>query len=156
MKATLTNYRQSPRKVRLVASAISGKSVDNALIMLRFLVKRGASPMEKLLKSAVANALVTDHLESADLMIKSVEVNKGVVLKRMMPRAMGSAARINKRTSHISIVLAKKADKGAKKADIDTAPKATEAKEVKPKKPARPESGRSGGVAKKKVAASAK
>ena len=137
MKATLTNYRQSPRKVRLVASAISGKSVDNALIMLRFLVKRGASPMEKLLRSAVANAKVTDHLESADLMIKSVEVNKGVVLKRMMPRAMGSAARINKRTSHISIVLAKKSEKGAKKAEAETVSKSEVVKEVKPKKVAK-------------------
>ncbi len=137
MKATLSNYRQSPRKVRLVANAISGKSADQALITLRFLVKRGAAPMEKLLKSAIANAKAIERLEPTDLIVKSVMVNKGIVLKRMMPRAMGSGSRINKRTSHIDIVLAPKNPKKVEvEAEEKKAPKAA-AKKVAKKKVAK-------------------
>ena len=104
MKASLKNYRQSPRKVRLVADLMKGKSAERAEIALDFLPKRAALPMKKLLLSAVANS----GMDKKELTVKSVEVNKGVVLKRMMPRARGSGARINKRTSIVQITLAKK------------------------------------------------
>lgn len=121
MKAFLKNYRQSPRKVRLVAGLLKGKNVDSALAELDFLVKRAGTPIKTLLLSAVANAKMQGK-ETADLFIKDLRVDKGIVMKRMMPRAMGRGARINKRTSHITLVLADKIDKvvkGAKKVAKD-------------------------------------
>ena len=107
MKAFLKNYRQSPRKVRLVASFIKGKRVADAFTHLKSLPKRASGPMLGLLTSAVANARVAGVSEEG-LFIGSVTVNKGIVLKRSMPRARGSASRINKRTSHIALSLISK------------------------------------------------
>ena len=107
MKAFLKNYRQSPRKVRIVAGLIKGKNVDSAMTSLNFLVKRAGDPVKKLLVSAVANAKQMG-IEKENLMIKELRVDKGIIMKRMMPAAMGSGHRINKRTSHITIVLAEK------------------------------------------------
>ncbi|MES2059737.1 MAG: 50S ribosomal protein L22 [Patescibacteria group bacterium] len=104
MKANLQTYRQSPRKVRLLADLIRGKKVSDAIVRLRFADKRAAPIVEKVLMSAVANASSAD-LKAEDLFVKEVQVNQGVIMKRMMPRARGSGARINKRTSHISIIL---------------------------------------------------
>jgi large subunit ribosomal protein L22 len=102
MKASLNNYRQAPRKVRLIADLIQGKSAVQAQGILSHLIKRGALPMKKLLDSAVANAGV-----SADsLIVKSARVDKGVVIKRWMPRAMGRAFPIHKHTSKVVIELA--------------------------------------------------
>jgi large subunit ribosomal protein L22 len=103
--ATLTNYRQSPRKVRLVANLVKGQKVDSALIALTFLSKRSALPVRKLILSAVANAKHNSQIEQASLFVKDLRVDQGVTLKRMMPRARGSAARINKRSSHLLVVL---------------------------------------------------
>ena len=108
MKATLKTYRQSPRKVRLVADAIRGKEVSQALAALRFLTKRAADPLKKLLESAVANAKAGSGVSAEKLTVKSITVDKGRTLKRSMPRARGSASRINKRTSHITISLGEK------------------------------------------------
>jgi large subunit ribosomal protein L22 len=124
MKAILKNYRQSPRKVRLVADVIKGKKVADAKVQLQFLVKRAALPFEKLLDSALANARQNFNTDSADLYIKDVRVDKGVVLKRIMPRARGSASRINKRTSNLVIVLEEKGIKSEKKAKKEVKPKA--------------------------------
>lgn len=110
MKAYLKNYRQSPRKVRLVADLIKGKKTDEAIAMLDFLAKRAGAPMKKLLMSAIANAKQMSVDENT-LFVKELRVDKGLVMKRIMPRAMGSAARINKRTSHVLIVLGEKATK---------------------------------------------
>ena len=107
MKAYLKNYRQSPRKVRLVASLVSGKSVPQAIAQLDFLAKRSGSPIRKLLMSAVANAK-NMGVEMENLFIKELRVDKGITMKRMMPAAMGSGHRINKRTSHLQILLAEK------------------------------------------------
>ena len=107
MKAFLKNYRQSPRKVRLVAGLIKGKGVNEALIELDFLAKRAGLPIKKLLLSAVANAKQMG-IEKENLFIKEVRVDKGIVMKRMMPAAMGSGHKINKRTSHVNILLAEK------------------------------------------------
>ncbi len=111
----LKNYRQAPRKVRLVADLIKGKDVGAASIELSFLPKRAAKIFEKLLSSAEANAKQNFSLDKENLFIKDLRVDKGIVLKRSMPRARGSASRINKRTSHIVLTLAEKpAAKAAK------------------------------------------
>jgi len=102
--ATLRNYRQAPRKVRLIADLVRGKSAARALALLSMLPKRGAEPMAKLIKSAVSNAKV----EAAELYIQKIEVNGGVVFKRQMPRARGRASLIKKKTSHITLSLSKK------------------------------------------------
>ena len=104
MKATLKNYRQSPRKVRLVADVIHGQAVDGALAKLQFVDKRAAQPVQKLIRSAIANAEQAGY-ERTLLRVSAVRVDKGAVLKRFMPRARGSASRINKRNSHITVEL---------------------------------------------------
>ncbi|MBC7766638.1 50S ribosomal protein L22 [Arenimonas sp.] len=120
MKAILKNYRQSPRKVRLVTDLIKGKKVSSALDTLNFTTKRAVPVVKKLLESAIANA-VHAGLVADTLKIKNITVDEGVVLKRMMPRARGVGARINKRTSHIHVTLSiieenkKKTTKTAKK-----------------------------------------
>ena len=107
MKAFLKNYRQAPRKVRLVAGLIKGKKVEEAIAMLDFLAKRAGLPIKKLLLSAVANATQMG-VEKENLFVKELRVDKGIVMKRMMPAAMGTGHRINKRTSHVTILLAEK------------------------------------------------
>ena len=107
MKAFLKNYRQSPRKVRLVAGLLKGKSVAQAIAELDFLAKRAGLPIKKLLLSAVANAKQMG-IEMENLFIKELRVDKGIVMKRMMPAAMGTGHRINKRTSHVHILLAER------------------------------------------------
>ncbi len=107
MKAFLKNYRQSPRKVALVAELIKGKRVAEALIILDNLPKRASLPINKLLVSAISNAKNLG-INEENLVVENVTVNKGIVLKRIMPRARGSASRINKRTSHVEITLSEK------------------------------------------------
>ena len=108
MKAFLKNYRQAPRKVRLVASLIKEKSVAEATAELDFLTKRAGLPLKKLLLSAVSNAKQMG-VEMENLFIKELRVDKGITMKRMMPAAMGSGHRINKRTSHLTLILAERA-----------------------------------------------
>lgn len=107
MKAFLKNYRQSPRKVRLIADLVRGKTVKEALATLKLVDKRAAEPFAKVINSAVANATNQGKKLEA-LFIKSVAVDKGTVLKRFTPRARGSASRINKRNSHITVELGEK------------------------------------------------
>lgn len=104
MKAVLKNYRQSPRKVRLIADLVRGKSVSDALATLQFVDKRASGPFAKVIQSAVANA-AGHGKDVKNLSIGTVTVDKGVTLKRFMPRARGSASRINRRNSHITVVL---------------------------------------------------
>ena len=104
MKATLKNYRQSPRKVRLLATLIQGKRADIAKIRLDNFIKRGSLPMKKLLESAIANS----GKKAEDLVVKSARVDKALVMKRFMPRAFGRASQILKKSSHIVIELADK------------------------------------------------
>ena len=129
MKAFLKNYRQSPRKVRLVAGLIKGKDVSKAIAQLNFLAKRAGDPVKKLLMSAIANAKQVG-IEKENLMIKELRVDKGIVMKRMMPAAMGSAHRINKRTSHITLVLAEKIIKENKK-EVKKVEKKPKVKKIK-------------------------
>jgi large subunit ribosomal protein L22 len=110
MKAFLKNYRQSPRKVRLVANLIKEKKAETALTELDFLAKRASLPVKKLLLSAIANAKNLG-IEKENLFVKELRVDKGVTLKRIMPAAMGSAHRINKRSSRLTLVLEEKEKK---------------------------------------------
>ncbi len=107
MKAILKNYRQSPRKVRLIADVVRGKKVGEALAMLKFVDKRASGPFAKVVESALANAIQAGK-QPERLFIKKVSVDKGTIIKRFMPRARGSASRINKRNSHISVELGEK------------------------------------------------
>ena len=108
MKAILKNHHQSPRRTRLVADLIKGKKVSVALAQLDVTIKKSAAPIKKLIMSAVANAKANFKTDEEDLYIKELRVDKGIVMKRMMPAAMGTGHRINKRTSHINLLLAEK------------------------------------------------
>ena len=110
MKAILRSYRQAPRKVRLVANLIKGKTVPHALVELDVLPKRASGPMKKLLMSAIANAKENDGIALEDLFVKEVRVDQGTILKRSMPKSHGSAHPIHKHTSHIMIELIASAD----------------------------------------------
>jgi large subunit ribosomal protein L22 len=103
--AKLKDYRQAPRKVRLVADLVRGKSAGEAIATLSMLPKRAALPMQKLIQSAVANAKQAGESSPESMIIKTIEVNKGTVLKRFMPRARGSAAQILKKSSHATLTL---------------------------------------------------
>jgi len=104
MKATLTNYHQSPRKVRLVADLIRGKSVSSALAALSFLPKKSSPAIIKLLESAVSNAK-NSGVAAEDLFVKAIAVNKGSVLRRVMPKARGRAASYAKTMSIVTLEL---------------------------------------------------
>jgi large subunit ribosomal protein L22 len=105
--AQLNNYRQSPRKVRVVANAIRGKSVKEAKNRLDFITKRATGPLHKLLNSAVANAKNLG-VNEGNLWVKSISVDAGKILYRRRPAAHGSAHTIHKRTSHITVALVEK------------------------------------------------
>lgn len=127
MKAILSNYKQAPRKVRLVGNLIKGKSVQLAALELKHLAKRAALPMEKLLASAVANAKVAGA-DIENLKVANVRVDKGLVMKRMMPRAFGRGAPIHKHMSHVILTLSETAPKAKKAVAVKAAaPKAKKA-----------------------------
>jgi large subunit ribosomal protein L22 len=106
VSATAKYVRMAPRKVRLVVDQIRNKSVSQALELLQFAEVAAAVPVEKVLRSAVANAENNNDLRANNLYIAEAYVDEGPTLKRIRPRAKGSASRINKRTSHITIVVA--------------------------------------------------
>ncbi|HLC25917.1 MAG TPA: 50S ribosomal protein L22 [bacterium] len=109
VRAVLKFLRSSPRKVRLVADLIRGKKVGEALSILTYTEKRAARNLEKILRSAVANASETKKVRDVDeLVISRVLVDPGPVWKRYMPRARGRATPIRKRTSHVTLVLSGK------------------------------------------------
>lgn len=107
MKAILKDYRQSPRKVRLVADLVRGKKVDEAIALLAFANKKASKAVEKLILSAKSNA-VSQGKKADALVVKSIAVNEGSVFKRYMPRARGSASLITKRNSHVTVELGEK------------------------------------------------
>jgi large subunit ribosomal protein L22 len=109
VKAILRHTRVTPRKARLVADLIRGKRVNDAMNILAFTHKRVAKAMQKLLKSAIANAEENHKVADVDdLYVKSICVEKGPTWKRNLPRARGMATPLLKRTSHILIVLDEK------------------------------------------------
>lgn len=106
--ATLRQLRISPRKVRLVSGVIKGLDVAAARYQLNALVKKSSTPMLKLLNSALANAKNNFNLEESNLFVKDVIVDEGVKLKRGLPKGFGRISPIQKKTSHIKIVLEEK------------------------------------------------
>lgn len=104
-QASLRHLRMAPRKVRLVIDMIRGKQVEDALNILTFSKKSAARPVAKLLKSAVANADVKGGFNLDRLLVDTVTVDEGPTLRRWLPRAMGRATRIHKRTSHVTLIL---------------------------------------------------
>jgi large subunit ribosomal protein L22 len=105
MKATLQSHNQTPRKVRLVTELVKGKSVPAALTALKFLPKRAAEPVAKLIKSAAANA--KEKGENPDsLVVSAIRVESAGMLKKYMPRAFGRASLIRRRKSRMIVSLA--------------------------------------------------
>ena len=104
-KATVKYARISSRKIAIVANLIRGKNVDEALAILKFTPKAGSEVLEKLLKSAIANAENNNQMNHSKLYIAEIYSNQGPTLKRIRPAAKGSAVRIRKRTSNTTIVL---------------------------------------------------
>ncbi len=108
VRAVARHVRVSPRKARQVVDMIRGKDVNEALATLKYLPKRSTSHVEKLLRSAMANAQHNFDMDVDDLYVATTYVDQGVTWKRIRPRAQGRAARIRKRTSHITIILDEK------------------------------------------------
>ena len=137
--AKLNNLRIAPRKVRLIADVIRNKKVEEAQNILNFSIKKGSLPLLKLLNSAVSNASSVFQAMPENLYISKITVDEGRKLKRWRPRARGNAARIEKKTSSITLVLeeiekTKKKKVAAKKAVA----KVEEKKEAEDKKPGYP------------------
>ncbi|MGG0824356.1 50S ribosomal protein L22 [Paenibacillus turicensis] len=107
-KAHARSIRIAPRKAKLVVDLIRGKQVGDAIAILRHTPKAASPIVEKLLNSAIANAEHNYSLDVNKLVVTEVFVNQGPTMKRFRPRAMGRASRINKRTSHITLVVSEK------------------------------------------------
>jgi large subunit ribosomal protein L22 len=105
MKATAKYVRITPRKVRLVADEIRGKSYPEAISLLRFTNKRAAKILSEVLNSAAANAEHNLDAHADELRVKTVKIDNGPTIKRYKARAMGRATMIRKRTSHITVEL---------------------------------------------------
>lgn len=107
-KAIAKTVRIAPRKARLVADLVRGKSVVDAIVILANTPKAASPIIDKVVKSAAANAINNHSMNEENLYVKEILVNEGPTLKRFRPRAKGSASPILKRTSHISVVVAEK------------------------------------------------
>ncbi len=130
VEATLKNLRVSPRKVRLVINLIKGMDVSNALVQLSHTVKGSSREIEKLLKSAIANAENNFGLDKDNLIVSDIQAGGGPILKRWLPRAQGRATPIMKRTSNVYLVLEEKIEGLKKKTDSKAKTKKIEEKEV--------------------------
>jgi large subunit ribosomal protein L22 len=113
--ARVRHIRVTPMKARRVIELIRGKQAEEALAILKFAPQSASEPVYKLVASAMANARVkadasNTFLDERDLFVKAAYVDEGTTLKRFQPRAQGRAFRINKRTSHITVVLATPAE----------------------------------------------
>jgi large subunit ribosomal protein L22 len=106
-QARLRQLRIAPRKVRLVVDLVRGKLVGRALAILRFTPKAASRAVEKLLRSAIANAEVRSkgQVDVDRLRVATIHVDQGPTTRRFMPRAQGRATRINKKTSHVTVIL---------------------------------------------------
>ncbi len=122
VSASLKFIRISPRKMRVVADLVRSTTVDKALAQLKFMNKRAAKPIEKIIKSAVANAEHNLEIKQDNLFLKTITVDDGPTLDRWMPRAHGRATPIRKRTSHVKVILSEIKEtekKEIKKQEID-------------------------------------
>lgn len=111
--AIARHVRMSPTKVRRVIDLVRGMDVEEALVALRFAPQAASDPVHKVVSSAVANAENAEDLRAEDLYISKAFVDEGVTLRRIRPRAKGSASRILKRGSHITVVVEPRDSKGA-------------------------------------------
>ncbi len=127
MKAYLKNYRQAPRKVRIVADLIKGKEVSRALLILDTTPKRATRQLTNLVKSAIANAKNNGGISTDGLFIQEIRVDKGLKMRRYMPKAQGRASGYDKHSSNVTLVLGSKAPvvKADKKAAKPVAKKTT-------------------------------
>lgn len=116
VKASLKHLRVAPRKTRLVAGLVRGLNVNKAANQLKFLNKKSAKPILKLLESAIASAVNNYDLDRNNLTIKEIKVDEGRVLKRWLPRAHGRATVLRKKMSHVAIILSEIVDSGKKEA----------------------------------------
>jgi large subunit ribosomal protein L22 len=107
-RAIAKNIRIAPRKVNVVVNLIKGKQIDEAYAILKYTPKLASPMLEKLLKSAESNAVNNNSLSRDALYVADCFANQGPVLKRIIPKARGSAAKIHKRTSHVTLVLKEK------------------------------------------------
>ncbi|MDR1781932.1 MAG: 50S ribosomal protein L22 [Bacilli bacterium] len=107
-KAIAKNLRIAPRKARLVADLVRGKSVIDAMVILANKNKAASPLVEKVLRSAVANAINNHMMDEETLYVKEIMVNEGPTMKRFRPVSKGVSAKILKRTSHISVVIGEK------------------------------------------------
>jgi len=107
-KAIAKSVRIAPRKARLVADLVRGKSLVEAMVILANTNKAASPIIDKVIKSAAANAINNHSMNEETLYVKEILVNEGTTLKRFRPRAKGSASPIMKRTSHISVVIGEK------------------------------------------------
>jgi len=122
VKAVLRHLRIAPRKIRLVADLIKGKKALEAQTLLRFTTKKSATPILKLLNSALSNAKHNFQLEEENLFISQITVDEGPKLKRWQPRARGRVSEIQKKTSHVTLILneiEKKPEKIKKKEKLE-------------------------------------
>lgn len=137
-EATLRYARIAPRKVRLVADLIRGKNVGEAQAVLRFVTRRAAELFAKTIRSAAASAAHNFQIDESNLYIAKITVNEGPKLKRYRPRARGRAYPIQKKTSHITVVLEELTPgiggkKGTKKAETGGVEAAKEARQERPR-----------------------
>lgn len=138
VKASLRHLRMAPRKVRLIVDLIRGMKATDAEVRLGFVQRDAVLPVLKLLRSAMANAEHNFKLDRSALFVKTITADGGATLKRSRPRAMGRAAPIRKRTTHINLVLSDTpVVKGAKAAKKAAAVAASEKKPAAKKAPAR-------------------
>lgn len=118
VKAHARNLRIAPRKLRLVTNLIKQMPVEKALIQLQFLNKKGAPMVDKLIRSAIANAVNNFSLRAEDLFVQSLTCDQGPVMMRYMPRARGSASPIRRKTSHLHVVLENRPSKAKKSSQL--------------------------------------
>ena len=104
-KAILRRFRQSPRKVRMVADMIRGRKVEEALSILKFQPRKAARMLSKVLTSAIANATENEKADADQLVVKAVAIDPGPVEKRWLARSMGRANRLNRRSSHVTVTV---------------------------------------------------
>lgn len=116
--ATLGNFRQTPRKMRIVANAVRGKKVAEALVNLDFVAKKASLPIKTLIKSALANAKAM-NIPTENLIVKTIKIDGGKIMYRRIPAARGSAHPMRKRTSAIFVELAEAESKKSKKIKVE-------------------------------------
>ena len=132
--AKLNYLRIAPRKMRLLVDLIRGEKIEKAITLLDFSIKKGSKPLKKVLEQAVANAENNFQLEKPSLYISKITIDEGPKLKRWRARARGRAARIEKKTSHISLTLSEVKEMKKKKVKKVSVAKVKKVEEKKTKK----------------------